>query len=77
MIRTVLRRLGLDRVAELLVDQMRRAQAEILAEERDRLRRVLDAIEARIVRVGGRRRPGRPRTRIAVGEGRAGARTRR
>ncbi len=75
MNRTVHRRLGLDHVAEVLFDQVRRVQVEVLAEERDRLRRALDDLDARIVRLGGRRRQGLPcgrrRTSPTVGEGRA------
>lgn len=63
MNRSVPRHLELDQVAEVLVDQVRRIQVEVLAEERDRLRRVLDTIQARIVRLGGRRRPGPSRGR--------------
>lgn len=67
MSRSITRRLGLDHVFEAIAAEIGRTQAEVFTVERDRLRQVVVELDARIVQLGGRLRPGRPRK--AVGEG--------
>lgn len=68
MSRSTIRRLGLDHLIEAIAVEVRQTQLQVLIDERDRGRRAIDTLDARIAQLGGRRRPGRPRK--ATGQGR-------
>lgn len=71
MIKQLIKRLGLDRVEDYLTEEMRRVKIEVLQEERNVVKSLLERIEDRIASLDGRKRgpkaagkkrgPGRPK----------------
>ena len=65
MIKALIRKLGLDRIGEVLADEVRRAEVEVLREERDLLVAMIAKLDERIAGLGGTRR-GRPPKAVAL-----------
>ncbi len=59
MFKSLVRRLGLDLIGDVVADEVRRAQVEVLREERDVLAGMIAKLYQRIAGFGGKRR-GRP-----------------
>ncbi len=62
MLGALVKRLGLDRLEEVLAEELRKARLEILQEERTLLLGQVARIDERIRGLGGKRGPGRPRS---------------
>lgn len=59
MIRALVQKLGLDKIGDVLGDEARRIQVEVLRDERDILAKMIARLDERIAALGGKRR-GRP-----------------
>ncbi len=59
MIRALMQKLGLDKLGEVVAEELRRVERQILGEERDVLAAMLARLDERIAGFGGKRR-GRP-----------------
>lgn len=59
MIRALVQKLGLDKIGDLVADEAKRVQVEVLREERDILAKMVARLDDRIATFGGKRR-GRP-----------------
>ncbi len=66
MIDALVKRLGLDRLEEVLGEELRKERLQILQEERTLLLGQVARIDERIRGLGGKRRPGRPRSAASV-----------
>lgn len=65
MIKALVQKLGLDKLGEVLADEARRVQVEVLREERAALAMLLTKLDARLAALGVRR-GGRPRKSAPV-----------
>lgn len=62
MLGDLVKRLGLDRLEEVLAEELRKARLQVLQEERTLLLGQVARIDERIRGLGGNRGPGRPRS---------------
>lgn len=66
MIRALMQKLGLDRIGDLVADQVRQVQVLALREERDVLTRMITKLDERIAGLAGRRRGRPPKATAAI-----------
>ncbi|MEK6851280.1 MAG: hypothetical protein AABY30_01940, partial [Candidatus Thermoplasmatota archaeon] len=59
MIRALVQKLGLDKIGDVVADEAKRIQVEVLREEREVLAQMIARLDERIAGLGGKRR-GRP-----------------
>ena len=66
MINALVRKLGLDRIGDMLADEIRRAERQILEEEREVLAKMIARLDERIAGLGGKRRSRPPKAAITA-----------